>query len=480
MKKYFLEIIILPLLVNSSINSQTFITNPFITIPGNNFDIDVINAGDFYSYKATNYLCWVNQKDSNYSIYLKRISVGLSDDIKIYSINKEIVRPELAIVTSNNSANLRIVWQMKVNNYWQIFAGDIINDSLAYVTSITDSVSNNTEPTISSYHVAWINNGNILYQTIDSLKSFVSNPIVLEYTNCSNPALRWHDDPDEFFVIYEKGNEGEKRINSIGYAYARFTEYWFYDTISSAGNNINPHLSTDGRTVSYQTFINGYWKAVCAGFGRPDTSENVTYNCENPDGFYYPVFTKRASAFTPSFMVYDSDSLNGNKEIFFTPTMYYIDSTINISHAIGDDYEPRIAFYRPADTTYIAVFWIHDENGKKDIWMAKSVYNPNFGDVKDGEGKLENFALEQNYPNPFNPTTTIKYVIPKSGLVQLKVYDALGREAATLVNEFQSAGEHSKIFNTETLHATSLPSGIYFYQLKSGEYITTKKMILLK
>ena len=174
-------------------------------------------------------------------------------------------------------------------------------------------------------------------------------------------------------------------------------------------------------------------------------------------------------------MVYDSDSLNGNKEIFFMPTMYYIDSTINISHAIGDDYEPRIAFYKPPDTTYIAVFWIHDENGKKDIWMARSVYNPNFGKVKDGGENLENFVLEQNYPNPFNPATTIKYKIPKTGLVQIKIYDVIGRELAVLVNEEQTAGEH-----TATLNAKNLPSGVYFYQLNVGGNVTTKKMILIK
>ena len=90
------------------------------------------------------------------------------------------------------------------------------------------------------------------------------------------------------------------------------------------------------------------------------------------------------------------------------------------------------------------------------------------------------FALSQNYPNPFNPTTKIKYSIAsvethRDASVQLKVYDVLGREAATLVNETKKPGEYEIEFN-----AATLPSGVYFYQLKAGEFIQTKKMILLK
>jgi hypothetical protein len=91
----------------------------------------------------------------------------------------------------------------------------------------------------------------------------------------------------------------------------------------------------------------------------------------------------------------------------------------------------------------------------------------------------KNFMLYQNYPNPFNPSTTITYEIPKAGLVQLKIYDILGREIATLVNENQSAGKHSILFNTQAVN-NPLASGIYFYRLKFGSSVLNKKMILLK
>jgi subtilisin family serine protease len=87
----------------------------------------------------------------------------------------------------------------------------------------------------------------------------------------------------------------------------------------------------------------------------------------------------------------------------------------------------------------------------------------------------ETFALSQNYPNPFNPTTTIKYDLPKQSGVKIVVYDILGREVATLVNEIQKAGSYQVVWN-----ANRLASGVYFYRLKAGGYSATKKLLFLK
>ena len=84
-------------------------------------------------------------------------------------------------------------------------------------------------------------------------------------------------------------------------------------------------------------------------------------------------------------------------------------------------------------------------------------------------------TLYQNYPNPFNPTTIIRYALPKSSLVSITIYDILGREVKTLVDEVKSAGQHNVEFNANTLS-----SGIYFYTLRAGEIVQTHKMILLK
>lgn len=87
----------------------------------------------------------------------------------------------------------------------------------------------------------------------------------------------------------------------------------------------------------------------------------------------------------------------------------------------------------------------------------------------------ERFELFQNYPNPFNPTTTISYQLPTHSLVTLKVFDVIGREVVELINEEQSAGSYEVKFD-----ASKFSSGIYFYALQSGNFVQTKKLVLIK
>ncbi len=90
------------------------------------------------------------------------------------------------------------------------------------------------------------------------------------------------------------------------------------------------------------------------------------------------------------------------------------------------------------------------------------------------------FVLYQNYPNPFNPTTTIRFSIPQHSQATLKIFDVLGREVATLVDEYKDAGMHTVVLGTRNLALVSLPSGVYFYKLQSGDFVEVKKMILIR
>ncbi len=94
----------------------------------------------------------------------------------------------------------------------------------------------------------------------------------------------------------------------------------------------------------------------------------------------------------------------------------------------------------------------------------------------EDKGELpQSFTLEQNYPNPFNPSTLIKFSLPESGVVTLKIFNSLGEETALLVNSFKERGTYSVKFN-----AAGLPSGIYYYKLIAGNFSEVKKMILNK
>ena len=89
------------------------------------------------------------------------------------------------------------------------------------------------------------------------------------------------------------------------------------------------------------------------------------------------------------------------------------------------------------------------------------------------------FELSQNYPNPFNPSTVISYQLSVNSHVTLKVYDVLGKEVATLVNGRQEAGSYNVTFNAGN-GTRSLSSGVYFYRLDAGSFVSTKKLILMK
>ena len=109
------------------------------------------------------------------------------------------------------------------------------------------------------------------------------------------------------------------------------------------------------------------------------------------------------------------------------------------------------------------------------LWARLAGWDPVSNITEPNNASPNEFKLYHNYPNPFNPSTIISFSIPNSELVQLKIYDLLGTEINTLLNEYKQAGNY-----TIELDAINLPGGVYFYKIISGSFSETKKMILLK
>ena len=142
---------------------------------------------------------------------------------------------------------------------------------------------------------------------------------------------------------------------------------------------------------------------------------------------------------------------------------------------VADNTLPNQSFqfvvsFRPDTVIFDRDGWILKQMSSTPVWVSSDVELP------------ETFALHQNYPNPFNPGTVIRYQLPVDGLVVLKVYNLLGQEVATLVNQQQSAGYHEVFFE-----GRALTSGIYFYRLsvvplagQQNSFVQTKKMALVK
>ena len=170
---------------------------------------------------------------------------------------------------------------------------------------------------------------------------------------------------------------------------------------------------------------------------------------------------------------------------------FYHNLTNNNGDSIVTLSEKALAFNTDnfEDGDYRIIIEVYDEMGNSDIdSMDVKFKNGNPVGVSNEEGQVYSFKLEQNYPNPFNPSTKIKFTIPSVETTRrvvfttLRVYDILGNEIATLVNEEKPTGEYEVEFNaaSHSGNVRNLPSGIYFYNLKAGHYIDTKKLILLK
>ena len=145
-----------------------------------------------------------------------------------------------------------------------------------------------------------------------------------------------------------------------------------------------------------------------------------------------------------------------------------------ITMAPGDTQEVVIAVVAARGSDHIQSI-TELRNAARTAQIFYDLYSPDLADIDFHPLIPDYYYLGQNYPNPFNPKTQIDYELPLNGLVTLKVYDVIGREIATLVNEEKTAGKHQVDFS-----ANNLSSGIYFYTLTSRAYSKTKKMVVIK
>lgn len=152
----------------------------------------------------------------------------------------------------------------------------------------------------------------------------------------------------------------------------------------------------------------------------------------------------------------------------------------SFSDIVGIDTFYTLRDFNPNINYFISLTTV-DLSGNESWFSKELIYDPP-SEIRDSLNLLDiTFSLYQNFPNPFNPSTKISWQSPVGGYTILKVYDILGREIATLVDEYREAGKYEVEFpDVETGYALSLRSGVYFYQLRIGNYTETKKMVLIR
>jgi len=256
------------------------------------------------------------------------------------------------------------------------------------------------------------------------------------------------------------------------------------------------HTEDGGGFVNVQSFWKNYLNLALADPGETSDDMDVIVNPEFLDSYSLSGVSVVLDTILHS-NVTDLVILLSHNGATDTLVVQPINSGSNIvectltdasSVPIDQGYPPFTGIFKPHSP--LSVFSGMDPNG---VWTLKinDLISGNTGTLEawglklyfdvtnDVESDLylipNEFKIFQNFPNPFNPSTRIKWQIPEPGLITLKVYDVLGNEITTLLNEEKPAGNGELLWNAE-----NLPSGVYFYQLKAGEFIQTKKMILIK
>lgn len=233
--------------------------------------------------------------------------------------------------------------------------------------------------------------------------------------------------------------------------------YWgFYD----ASNLYTPHAK------NYEN-SKGDWRFGFNALGNTTLAGGASTTIKGVESTVYPKFTGDGYIIESRI---ELDSLAANGKFQMVPNMlmpFRIDAN-DWDPTKGDTQRSLIvqAGSGAPDT---------DENWKRpDSWAYLKLSDFTTG-VEDKSSLPSVYALYNNYPNPFNPSTVIKFDLPKASNVTLKIYDVIGREVQTLVNKDMAAGTHMVDFN-----ASRLSSGIYFYKIEAGNFVQTKKMILIK
>ncbi|MFZ1322578.1 MAG: T9SS type A sorting domain-containing protein [Ignavibacteria bacterium] len=274
---------------------------------------------------------------------------------------------------------------------------------------------------------------------------------------------------------------GNNNQPNVAFEVSKLTETGFFPNLPSSirvwnptVNNGIPVIVADENNVDFYpnkgNVTDGFLPLTRPAIGRPTNGNALLLVFNATTGIY----GNDSSSYYKGMFSYSIDYLNWSQPVRMTPETPLYDwryfSISQTNYVDGSFIKANIMCQ--ADSIPGAYV-----NGS-DPFPAQAVYFTTYDIVGISQitGEVpDNFKLHQNYPNPFNPITIIKYQCSMYNDVSLKVYDVLGNEVLTLVNEKQTAGSYSVTFD-----GSNFPSGVYFYKLEAGEFVETKRMILLK
>ena len=209
----------------------------------------------------------------------------------------------------------------------------------------------------------------------------------------------------------------------------------------------------------------------------PDTYAGVSL-LSNHNINFRAIYNDESAAGNPSWGIYDGFSNEEKWQSISGGVEFKIAGPEDISYAISagpfniDPYDVQIVTFAMIAGDDLAALKIHADSAQA-FWAELEPLGIN--DNKEEQGRPFSYQLSQNYPNPFNPETKIEFAVAKAGFVELTIFNALGEEVETLINNNLPAGKYDLNWN-----ASGYASGIYFYQIRAGSLIQQRKMLLLR
>jgi hypothetical protein len=250
--------------------------------------------------------------------------------------------------------------------------------------------------------------------------------------------------------------------------------------------NSNPIVNYDFSDGKVGWFSNSWWPAVAAG---DVINGEYKISINNGGVNVWDIFLgqgdlliEKGKEYTVSFDAYADAPRTISALVGMNSSPWTVYSGNNIKSITTSKQTYTYSFVMNSTTDNQARLGFDVGGSVHDVYFDNIYLTQSVTSVSAEFSQNYTFTLEQNYPNPFNPTTKISWQSPISSRQILKVFDVLGNEVATIVNEEMEAGYHSVDFNASSpaLAGQALPSGVYFYQLRAGEYTAVKKMLLIK
>ena len=390
----------------------------------------------------------------------------------------------------NNFSRLA-AWERKENNVWNIYYSRFMDNDSTWMPSqpLTQDLIDNTDIQIrpltdSSFIVVWKRKSVLLYSIVNSVTFSVPETIAVG----SFDSLEF-----DIFSRYGSGNLVWTSRDTTDKSIMIFRSFDTYpsftltapETLFISQSAFNPRFTLlfyGDKSVFFETLVNGnreimMWKEYYPQDQRIENiSNDLLADDRNPRAFSNPVVTKRGVVNKKSYFSYYGiltmeKYTNTDSMLIFSVDNYLTDTVksagYNRNACIGTD------MFVTNGILSVLTVWESNRSGHSHIY-SRLVRLPMDG-VEPPIISLRSFILEQNYPNPFNPTTNFRFTIAHSEFVSLKVFDLLGREVTTIVNEPLSPGVYLRQWN-----ASNLSSGIYFYRLQAGSFTETKKLVLLR